>query len=143
MAPRARLSASQEDYLEAIYHIIASKQAARAKDISERLGVNNSSVTGALHALAGKGLINYEPYDIVTLTSQGRGVAREVVRRHEVLRDFLIGVLEVAPEEAEESACKLEHAVSDVVLERLVHFMENVPQFRPADDRPVAPGRES
>ncbi len=127
----ARLSSSQEDYLEAIFHIIESKQAARAKDISVRLGVNNSSVTGALHALADKGLINYEPYDIVTLTTEGRAIARQVVRRHEVLRDFLIRVLDVGTEEAEDSACKLEHAVSDNVLAKLVQFMETVPEFQP------------
>jgi len=46
------LSASLEDYLEAIYHIVREKKAARAKDISKRLGVNRSSVTGALHSLA-------------------------------------------------------------------------------------------
>lgn len=130
MSTRAHLSSSQEDYLEAIFHIIESKQAARAKDISVRLGVNNSSVTGALHSLSDKGLINYEPYDIVTLTTAGRSIARQVVRRHEVLRDFLVRVLDVAPEEAEDSACKLEHAVSDNVLAKLVQFMETVPQFR-------------
>ncbi|HUX12304.1 MAG TPA: metal-dependent transcriptional regulator [Spirochaetia bacterium] len=125
----AHLSASQEDYLEAIYHISERKQAARAKDISTRLGVNNSSVTGALHALAQKGLVNYEPYDIVTLTDQGYAAAQQVVRRHEVLREFLVQVLDVAPEEAEESACKLEHAVSDTVLEKLVRFMADVPEL--------------
>jgi DtxR family Mn-dependent transcriptional regulator len=46
------LSASMEDYLEAIFHIAADKQAARAKDIAKRLKVNNSSVTGALRILS-------------------------------------------------------------------------------------------
>jgi DtxR family Mn-dependent transcriptional regulator len=54
-------SSSLEDYLEAIYHIVHEKQAARAKDIVERLGVKNSSVTGALRVLSGKGLINDAP----------------------------------------------------------------------------------
>jgi len=49
------LSASLEDYLEAIYHIVQKKQAARAKDIVQRLRVKNSSVTGAMRALADKG----------------------------------------------------------------------------------------
>ena len=55
----AVLSASLEDYLKAIFRIVAVKQAARAKDISARLNVSNSSVTGALRTLADRGLINY------------------------------------------------------------------------------------
>jgi DtxR family Mn-dependent transcriptional regulator len=46
MAESMTLSASLEDYLEAIFHIVAEKQAARVKDIAKRLSVNNSSVTG-------------------------------------------------------------------------------------------------
>lgn len=72
------LSESLEDYLEAIYHIVSQKQAARATDISKRLNVNPSSVTGALRSLADKGLVNYAPYDIVTLTAEGSVAARLV-----------------------------------------------------------------
>jgi DtxR family Mn-dependent transcriptional regulator len=61
MSPVDELSASMEDYLEAIYHIVTAKQAARAKDIAKRLDVNNSSVTGALRTLSEKGYINYAP----------------------------------------------------------------------------------
>ncbi len=124
MADSAALSASQEDYLEAIYHIIKRKSAARAKDISLRLGVNNSSVTGALRSLSQKGLINYEPYDIVTLTPEGDVVASQVVKRHEILKDFLLRVLGIPEAEAEDSACKMEHAISDTILQRLVQFIE-------------------
>ena len=120
------LSASLEDYLEAIFHIVARKQAARAKDIAERVGVNRSSVTGALHALSDKDLINYTPYDLITLTEAGRSVAADVVRRHNVLRDFLVRVLGVGTGEAEQAACKMEHAVSRGVLERLVAFADFV-----------------
>ena len=53
------LSASLEDYLEAIFHIVSEKRVARAKDISKRMHVNRSSVTGAMHSLAKKKLVNY------------------------------------------------------------------------------------
>ena len=43
MTPYEPLSASLEDYLEAIFHVVADKGAARAKDISKRLKVNSSS----------------------------------------------------------------------------------------------------
>ena len=48
MPKQMRVSASLEDYLEAIYHTVDFKGAARAKDIVQRLGVHNSSVTQAL-----------------------------------------------------------------------------------------------
>jgi DtxR family Mn-dependent transcriptional regulator len=118
------LTASLEDYLKAIAQISAEKRAARAKDISRRLNVKMSSVTGALRALAEKGLVNYAPYEYVTLTEKGHEVAREVVRKHEGIRDFLIKVLAVDQETAEEDACAMEHAVSPEVLERFIQFID-------------------
>ncbi len=118
------LTASQEDYLEAIFHIASKKQAARAKDIAKRLKVNSSSVTGALKVLAEKGLVNYAPYDVITLTAEGEIIAKDVVRRHEVLRDFFVRVLRVDPAEADEGACKAEHAFPRSILDSLIKFVE-------------------
>jgi DtxR family Mn-dependent transcriptional regulator len=124
MSEKEALSASMEDYLEAISHIVSEKQAARAKDIALRLKVNNSSVTGALRSLAAKGYINYAPYDVITLTPKGKTTAEDIIRRHEGLRDFFIKVLQVDEKEAEISACGMEHGVSPKVLERLIRFTE-------------------
>ena len=126
MGAAERLSESQEDYLEAIFHIESAKQAARAKDISDRLGVTRASVTGALRALADKSLVNYSPYDLVTLTTAGRKAARDVVRRHAVLHDFFVKVLQIDEEEAQHSACRMEHALSPHILERFVDFVAYV-----------------
>jgi DtxR family transcriptional regulator, Mn-dependent transcriptional regulator len=117
------LSSSMEDYLEAIFHIVSEKQAARAKDIARRLNVNNSSVTGALRSLSEKGFINYAPYDLITLTKKGKEHAKNVVRRHRALNAFFVEVLGAEPGEAEETACKMEHAISPDILERLIRFV--------------------
>lgn len=127
------LSDSLEDYLEAIHHIVRAKGAARGKDISERLKVNRSSVTGALHALAEKNLVNYAPYDLVTLTPEGGRVAECVVHRHEVLRDFISRVLGMDERTAEENACRMEHAASEAVLDRLAQFIDLI-RFCPRID---------
>ena len=118
------LSESLEDYLEAIFHIVEEKKAARAKDIAERLNVTNASVTGALHALEKRNLVNHEPYDVVTLTEEGEALARGVVARHDALRDFFVKVLLVDKGEAERCACKMEHAVPDTILERFIAFLK-------------------
>ncbi len=127
----ATLSSSLEDYLEAIYGIVQQKQVARAKDIAQKLDVKGSSVTGALRSLAREHLINYAPYDLITLTAEGEKIATDVFHRHTVLREFFIRVLGVDAATAEESACGMEHAVSAVILERLtkfVKFIETCPQ---------------
>lgn len=122
----SELSASLEDYLEAIFRIVQEKRAARAKDIGDRLKVGRSSVTGALHALSQRELINYAPYDIVTLTDRGQALAEDIARRHEVLSDFFVKVLAVGEADADAAACKMEHAVPPAVLERFLEFIEFV-----------------
>lgn len=124
MPKSKQLSANMEDYLEAIYHIVAEKKAARAKDIAIRMSVNSASVTGALKLLAERGCINYAPYDVITLTSSGEKLAKDIVRRHEILKDFFTKVLDVDEQEAEDNACKMEHAVSPIIIDRLVRFVE-------------------
>jgi DtxR family Mn-dependent transcriptional regulator len=120
------LSESLEDYLEAIFHIVQEKKAARPKDISRRLNVGNSAVTGALKTLASKELVNYAPYEVVTLTERGQAIAEDVVRRHEALHQFFVRVLAVEDRLAEEAACRMEHAVPAELLDRLVSFVDFV-----------------
>jgi DtxR family Mn-dependent transcriptional regulator len=120
------LTASLEDYLEVIFHIIAEKEAVRPKDIAKRLKVTNASVTGALRSLAEKELINYAPYDVISLTPTGKTAAKDVIRRHEVLRDFFVNVLAVEEHEADNAACKMEHSIPKIILERFIKFAEFV-----------------
>lgn len=118
------LSASLEDYLEVIYHLEQSNRVARAKDIADQMNVQRASVTGALKALAGRGLINYSPYSFITLTTAGRAIARDVIRRHKTLKEFFMNTLQLSPEDAEANACRVEHAIDPAAVERLVHFLE-------------------
>ncbi|MBW2057830.1 MAG: metal-dependent transcriptional regulator [Deltaproteobacteria bacterium] len=131
MGGRVALSASLESYLEAISLILAEKQAVRAKDIAQRLGVNNSSVTVALRSLAGKGLVNYAPYDVITLTAEGQRVSEDVIQRHKALRDFFVKVLLIDEELSDRAACEMEHALPREILVPLtefVGFVERCPQ---------------
>lgn len=118
------LSESLENYLEAILHIVEERPAARPKDIAARLGVANSSVTGALRALAERGLINYAPFDLITLTPEGQRAARGVARRHGALREFFEVALGLSGAEADGLACRMEHTISGAVLQRVQRFLE-------------------
>jgi len=121
-----KLSASLEDYLEAIFNLAAGAEGARSKDVAETLGVAKSSVTGALQLLCERGLADHEPYGCITLTRQGRAAAQEVVRKHDVLRSFFIDVLGVEKEAAQRAACQAEHTLGQEIIGRLVNFIDYV-----------------
>jgi len=121
-----QLSASLEDYLEAILNLAGDSHGARSKDIAETLGVARPSVTGALQVLRERGLANYQPYGCVTLTPSGRTAAEEVARKHDVLTSFFVRVLGVEEKEAQKAACKAEHALGPEIISRLLCFIEYV-----------------
>ena len=118
------LSASQEDYLEAIFEILLDRPAVRARDIARRLRVSGASVTTALRLLAKRHLIEYAPYEYVALTEVGRDVGRRIARRHSVLREFFIEELGADRDEAEQCACRVEHAVTPALFDRWVRYLQ-------------------
>ncbi len=120
------LSASLEDYLEAIFNLADRSSVARSKDIAKLLGVSKSSVTGALRVLKEKKLANYKPYDSVTLTKAGRAAATEIVQKHNILKSFFANVLGVEIDIAQHAACKAEHTLGPEVIARLLSFIEFV-----------------
>lgn len=117
------LTSSLEDYLEAIFHLEQQQRVARAKDIADRVGVARASVTTALKTLADRGLINYEPYSYITLTTLGKKKAQEVVRRHTVLKEFFQDFLRLESSHADDNACRVEHALDEKATNRLVEFL--------------------
>lgn len=118
------LSASLEDYIETIYNIVQEKQVARAKNIAEQLGVSRASVTEALRTLSSKGLINYAPYEVITMTDIGEKVAEDVIFRHNTLKKFFMEILTIDEKTAEEGACKVEHSAPPAVISRMIDFMK-------------------
>jgi DtxR family Mn-dependent transcriptional regulator len=118
------LSASLEDYLQVIFHLEQSNRVARAKDIADQMGVRRPSVTGALKILADRGLIHYSPYSSITLTSEGRALGVDFLHRHRILKEFFTSTLQLDCEHAELNACRIEHAIDSVAIERLVRFVE-------------------
>ena len=124
MKKETRLSASLEDYLEVIALIIQDKKVARAKEIAARLHVSRSSVTEAFRALAKKKLINYAPYEVITLTDKGQAVADDIILRHHALKDFFIKVLDVDEKIADIGACRIEHAAPRDIIDRMIRFVQ-------------------
>jgi DtxR family Mn-dependent transcriptional regulator len=128
-AKSIKLSASLEDYLEAIFNLANESNIARSKDIAQLLGVSRASVTGALRILKKMDLANYKPYDYITLTKTGRAAAAEIARKHDILKSFFINVIGVESEVAQQAACKAEHTLGPEIISRLLCFIKFVNQF--------------
>ncbi len=122
MAKKKELSASMEDYLEAILLIIEEKGEARSKEIMKKLNVTGPSVTEAFQQLAERKLINYVPYEAITLTPEGEEIARDVLSRHIALRNFFEKILLIDFDIADDGACKMEHVVSQRIIDRMVRY---------------------
>ncbi len=82
-------SATVEDYLERILELINVKGYARVVDIAAALKISQASVSNMVQRLDGEGLLKYEKYRGLVLTTAGETLARNIARRHELLTDFL------------------------------------------------------
>ena len=135
--PATGLSESLQDYLEAIYLMAQRRGVARMKEIAALVGVGKSSVTAGVQALAERGLVNYQPYQYVTLTEAGEAMGKALLRKHRVLKRFLMEVLGVPEEEAEAVGCRMEHAIKGNVFDRFVRFLDFVHQRSDSDGSPA------
>ncbi|NUM53026.1 MAG: metal-dependent transcriptional regulator [Candidatus Hydrogenedentes bacterium] len=122
--PQSPVSASAQDYLEAIFRITTRNRVARSRDIAQALGVTKSSVTTALKQLSASGFVNYDRYSYVTLTNAGEKIGRSVEERHRFLATFLENVLGVDAACADQNACRIEHTLDEDVYARLTAFAD-------------------
>lgn len=105
---------SNEDYLEAI--LVNEKNGeAKSIDVAHTLGVTKPAVHIAINSLITKGLVTKESYGSIILTPQGRTVATDILKKHNILKSFLMGI-GVSEDIANDECCKLEHIVSDTTL---------------------------
>src|SRR6478609_1218111 len=82
-------SSAVEDYLEQILELINTKGYARVVDIAGRLKISQASVTNMVQRLDAEGLLKYEKYRGLVLTTAGEELALNITRRHQLLSDFL------------------------------------------------------
>lgn len=120
------LTASQEDYLKAIYTLISHKKEARVTDIAEYLNVSKASVNRALKLLKELGLVNYETYGEIKLTDKGKDEATNIIKKHNVLKAFLIQILDVDNDTAEEEAKKMKHAISEDTVNKFSNYIKSI-----------------
>lgn len=115
------ITESLEDYLKVIYCLKKDKGTIKVKDVASKLNVKPSSVVEALKKLSRKNLISYEKYGEINLNETGTKMAEKIIRKNEVLKNFL-NLIGVDRETAEREACALEHALKLDTIEKIEIF---------------------
>ena len=124
------LTRSVEDYLKAIYHLSSQGGFAATSDIAANLAVSPPSVSGMVKRLSETGLIEHVPYRGVQLTAQERRAALKMIRRHRILELYLTQRLGYDWGGVHDEAERLEHAVSDDLIERMAAALGD-PRYDP------------
>lgn len=118
------MTSSLEDYLEAVFVLFEQKGSVRVTDIADFLGVSKPSVNRAVNTLKENGFLEHVTYGDIIMTPEGESYAANVLRRHKMIKQFLVETLGVDEENAENDACKMEHVMSSVTIEKLYEYIE-------------------
>ncbi|MCB9815326.1 metal-dependent transcriptional regulator [Candidatus Nomurabacteria bacterium] len=118
------LTATREDYIRAIYILQESIDEVGVTQIADKLGLSKSTVSERLKDLVQDGLVIADPYSEVTLTKAGVEVGTKLTYKHRLIEVFLNTVLKIPKDEVHEEAHRLEHAVSDKVIQQLAKFLD-------------------
>ncbi len=118
------MTSSLEDYLEAVFVLSNQKGNVRLTDIAEYLGVSKPSVNRAVNTLTQNGFLEHVTYGDIIITPAGESYAANVLRRHKLIKQFLISELGVDEKIAERDACQMEHVMSPVTIDKLYEYLE-------------------
>ncbi|MBZ0271979.1 metal-dependent transcriptional regulator [bacterium] len=124
-----------ENYLKAVWDLQQADDRATTSTLADRLGVKPPSVTAMVKRLAQKKppLLTYDQRRGAALTPAGAEIALSVTRRHRLLELFLVETLGYRWDQVHAEAEKLEHAVSDLFVERVAAMLGD-PRFDPHGD---------
>lgn len=117
------LSASNQDYLEAIWDLSCEGDQVRSVDIAEKMNVSRASVNKAIGILKSMSYITQERYGCIILTKSGRLAASKIRDRHDTLKYFFCEILGVDEDLAEQDACRMEHAISKETFEQFKKYI--------------------
>lgn len=113
------MSTTIQDYLKAIYKLQAGGGKVSTSALAERMGVTAPTVTSMISRLAEQGLLRHDRYRGVDLTEAGERLALEVIRHHRLWELFLRETLQIPLDQVHGEAERLEHALSDLLEDRM------------------------
>ncbi len=135
-------SLTVENYLKLILQLCIATNAEWVSpgQIAAALKVSPGTVTSMLKTLSESGLAKYKPYAGVSLTKAGRSLALRMLRRHRLLELFLVRTLDLTWDQVHEEAENMEHAVSDMLIDRIDEFLGRPETDPHGDPIPAADG---
>lgn len=135
-------SLTVENYLKAILQLVIATKSEwiSTGQLAATVNVSPGSVTSMLKTLSESGLATYKPYEGVSLTKAGRNLALRMLRRHRLLELFLVRTLNLTWDQVHEEAENMEHAVSDVLIDRIDEFLGKPETDPHGDPIPSADG---
>ncbi len=119
------LSATVEEYLEAIYNMNMEDEVVIGARLAQKFGVSAPTVTEMLKRLVRDGYVEMDHKRQVTLTEIGNQAAEAVLRRHRLTERFLVDMLGMQWHQVHEEACRLEHFISGAVEARVIASLDN------------------
>ena len=133
-------SESEENYLRAIWKLAGDDDSNWIPTglVAERVGVSPPSATSMVQQLCDRGWLDHKRYHGVRLTSEGRELAVQTVRRHRILETYLSEILGVPWDRVDSEVERLEHSVSEDLIcrmEEALDFPDRDPHGSPIPDR--------
>lgn len=119
------ISNALEDYLKAIYTLSRKKPTVRITDIALYLNISKPSVNRAVNTLKRQGLVFHEPYGDIMLTPEGEQLGCIFFARYDMVKKFLINVLNIPDDNAAKEAHKIGKNISQETIDRMIQYMEN------------------
>ena len=116
--------------MEQISNLIEEKGYARVVDIAQNLGVSQASVTGMIQRMDSDGLVSYEKYRGVVLTSDGERIAKAIIKRHKSLAEFF-SLFGLNDEETYQDIEGIEHHMNQKTLKTIQALTDEL-QRQPA-----------
>jgi DtxR family Mn-dependent transcriptional regulator len=135
-------SLTVENYLKAILQLVIATQSEwiATGQLAATVNVSPGSVTSMLKTLSESGLATYKPYEGVSLTKAGRNLALRMLRRHRLIELFLVRTLNLTWDQVHEEAENMEHAVSDMLINRIDEYLGKPETDPHGDPIPSADG---
>ncbi len=130
------LSFTEENYLKALLQLTletGNKEDVGTNELAAHLKLKPATANDMLKKLKEKKFVSYKKYGKSSLTTEGKKLAIEVVRKHRLWETFLYEKLEFTWDEVHEVAEHLEHIQSPKLISKLDKFL-NYPAFDPHGD---------
>jgi DtxR family Mn-dependent transcriptional regulator len=134
-------SASEQNYLKAIYTLQENEAIVTTSALAEHLRISAASATNMVKKLAREGLVDHSPYHGVQLTKRGAKQALEVIRHHRLIELFLTETLDVPWDCVHAEAEKIEHVISEDLEDRIANFLGNPERDPHGDPIPTKAGK--